>query len=318
MTASVDRIAWFASLSLEQDFRLAGTVTWTGRSAIEVRVEAEARTPERPDSVWSHVGQARFTMVARSHPDLKGSWAVPAVRPETPAQAELQREGALAKARRVQREATSLRRHPPTSHEMKLLHEMLTSGVRPGDGTHVSMASTRRSNLQIMHSQDRNNHNRIFGGMLMREAFELAHAAAAVFAGGLDHVSPVSIDDISFLAPVDIGCLLSFRAEVVYVAGPWMRVLVVAERIEPSGEEGRGGERKATNEFLVTFLARPGVLLKRVLPATLAEGLRYLDGLRGHEEERGSRSTGNPPDPEIAALREDPRPAVPAPPISRL
>jgi hypothetical protein len=54
-------------------------------------------------------------------------------------------------------------------------------------------------------------------------------------------VLPVSIDDISFLAPVDIGSLLSFKAEVVYVEGGVLRMLVLVESGRKGGRKYRGG-----------------------------------------------------------------------------
>lgn len=57
-------------------------------------------------------------------------------------------------------------------------------------------------------------------------------------------MAPLSIDEISFLAPVDIGSVMTFRAEVVYVEGPIMRVTVLAERTDPRTGEAMEREHR--------------------------------------------------------------------------
>ena len=56
--------------------------------------------------------------------------------------------------------------------------------------------------------------NRIFGGFLMRRAFELAFSTAYMFGG--DKPEILEVDDISFVSPVDVGDLLIFKSRVLY------------------------------------------------------------------------------------------------------
>jgi acyl-CoA hydrolase len=51
------------------------------------------------------------------------------------------------------------------------------------DGGAVLMDSTRLSNTFTCQPQSRNMHGRIFGGFLMRRAYELAYATVHMFAG---------------------------------------------------------------------------------------------------------------------------------------
>ena len=51
------------------------------------------------------------------------------------------------------------------------------------DGGAVLMDSTRLSNTFTCQPQSRNMHGRIFGGFLMRRAYELAYATVYMFAG---------------------------------------------------------------------------------------------------------------------------------------
>lgn len=58
---------------------------------------------------------------------------------------------------------------------------------------------------------DRNVHGKIFGGWLMRRAFETAFACGWRTTG----IQPkfLSLSDINFLAPVEIGALVHFEAQ---------------------------------------------------------------------------------------------------------
>ena len=57
-------------------------------------------------------------------------------------------------------------------------------------------------------------YNKIFGGHLMRQAFELAWSNAVRYAK--QRVNAISIDDIIFQRPVEIGTLLFLSSQVVF------------------------------------------------------------------------------------------------------
>ena len=54
----------------------------------------------------------------------------------------------------------------------------------------------------------------IFGGYLLRQAFELAYCAAAAFSSAGPRF--VSLDSTTFKAPVPVGSVLSMEASVSY------------------------------------------------------------------------------------------------------
>lgn len=72
---------------------------------------------------------------------------------------------------------------------------------------------TRVDNALVTQPQHRNTAGRVFGGFLMRRAFELSFAAAFLFAGC--RPAFVRCDDVSFSAPVDVGELMRFSARVL-------------------------------------------------------------------------------------------------------
>lgn len=104
----------------------------------------------------------RFAMVCRDLP-LSRALAAPQLSNISPKQQRLYEQGARNRRQRELRRSRSLRVEPPTQSEMRLLHTLLASGARPGDGSHVSIGETRRELTYMMQSQDRNAHDRIFG-----------------------------------------------------------------------------------------------------------------------------------------------------------
>ncbi|PKU46889.1 acyl-coenzyme a thioesterase mitochondrial isoform x3 [Limosa lapponica baueri] len=76
----------------------------------------------------------------------------------------------------------------------------------------VWMEDAKLKGLQICHPQERNIFNRIFGGFLMRKAFELGWATACSYGGSRPFI--VSVDDIMFQRPVEVGSLLLLSAQL--------------------------------------------------------------------------------------------------------
>ena len=60
--------------------------------------------------------------------------------------------------------------------------------------------------------QQRNMNGRVFGGFLMRRAFELAYATAFSFCGMPPRF--LEVGEVTFKQPVSVGELLSLRAEI--------------------------------------------------------------------------------------------------------
>ncbi len=146
--------------------------------------------------------------------------------------------------------------------------------------------------------------NKIFGGHLMRAAYELASICAfdacAVF--------PVllAMDDVTFLAPVEIGSVLNLRAVVPHVCADrrWCFVAVEATMTNtvsvrarqhyshgafsssssPSSSGSSSDPRRLTNEFHFVFLVDAKHALPSILPESYADIIRYLDARRRQTE----------------------------------
>ena len=133
--------------------------------------------------------------------------------------------------------------------------------------------ATRTENIFVAQPQQRNLSGRIFGGFLLRRAFELAFATSYVFGGARPRFK--SVRDMDFLKPVDVGDLLRFKARVLHVDTTSKTsetcVDVEVECLVTKPEETSA---ELSNTFLFTFHVeneaggRDGRKARRVLPAS--------------------------------------------------
>ena len=213
-------------------------------------------------------------------------------------------QGEKNKERRKQNIAKSLTRAPPTSEEVALLHQILmkdntTSKPPPTPTpppptitTHHPTTTTLPASIRPkscpmhtteMHSsdmtqpQERNTNGKIFGGSLMRRAYELARTTAYVFAGPAAHPYLTASDTITFLRPVEIGSVVEFGAKVVYSGGWPDRIFQV--KVETHIRDLVSGQQFMSNTFQFTFEC-DGVPVRRVEPELYSEAMEWLEGRR--------------------------------------
>ena len=170
--------------------------------------------------------------------------------------------------KQLQRE-TSLTKVPPSVEEMTLIHELYlecikyihNSESKPPNFTW--MGDTIQNSLTLCMPHDRNIHNFIFGGFLIRLAFELAYGNAVMFARS--DVRFLSLDDIVFRKPVPIGSFLALSSQIVYSIDSQFQVSVRADVVNPYENT-----RDTTNTFYFTFSISP-ILAPRVMPRSYDE-----------------------------------------------
>ena len=189
-----------------------------GKGAEEEEAATAARTYEPGPSL-----SADFTFVARDAVTNRGAPVNPLV-PRTDAEKALFNATAArveAKKRRMKvraagdaglsEELASAKKRfiEEQMRASRMLHEL--PALAPSDV--IACDATRTENMFVAQPQQRNLSGRIFGGFLLRRAFELAFATTYVFGGARPVFKQVS--DMDFLRPVDIGDLLRFRARVL-------------------------------------------------------------------------------------------------------
>lgn len=80
----------------------------------------------------------------------------------------------------------------------------------------VKMKETEVCTMSLMHGQDRNRHGKMFGGYLMREAFDISYIAAGAQSPH-SSVELLRVDQVLFLKPVPIGSVMDLRSKVTLI-----------------------------------------------------------------------------------------------------
>ncbi|XP_061121335.1 acyl-coenzyme A thioesterase 9, mitochondrial-like isoform X2 [Syngnathus typhle] len=276
VTALVDKIDMRQQVIYPDcDIKFTGHVTWVGKTSIE----AKMYMTQYRNGAYAPVLDATFVMVARD-PENKRAAFVNPLSPKAPEEEELLMQGEANKSRRVELSTASLLKVAPTAEERKIVHGLFLntldtktvsfrSRVLPPNS--VWMEDAKLKGLEICHPQERNIFNRIFGGFLMRKAYELGWANACSFGGC--RPSLLAVDDILFRKPVEIGSLLLLSSQVCYTEGKHIQVRVHSEVFDPLTRQ-----HNTTNVFHFTFASDRDV--PNIVPQTYGESMLYLDGKR--------------------------------------
>lgn len=222
-------------------------------------------------------------MVARQ--ELGGQTVAAPVRPLKPVSEEEKRQfedGSLHRLQRKRMAEMSLMRSPPNEDEKYIVHnlfmeaERLNNALPPSD--YQWMDETTMSRTEVMQSQDRNIHNKIFGGHLMRVALELAFATSWHFGG----VMPIltAVDDIHFITPVPVGSIVNFKSQVVFSSklSSTLVIYIDAQIMDPLTGQFTTGK---SNEFFFCFrVFNPNQPVRTIMPRSYADAMKMLDGRR--------------------------------------
>lgn len=312
VTASVDRIKYMHRPSVKDDIHMCGQVTFVGRSSMEISMQARCS--------WSDqlFMESNFTFVARD-PKTNKATEINSLRVTTPEEKmrfELGRQrDAARKARRNKSKANILGRaldEEGIAAARELLREGTILRTMPtlADTGEVLMQETVLQNTLTAMPQHRNTAGRIFGGFLMRRAYELAHATAYVFGGR----KPVfmELDEVLFRSPVSVGDLLRLDSSVLYTSEnvdpkgrATIHVEVIANVLVPEKRQA-----VTSNIFNFTFGLSDGhgaamlgkdIELRRVVPSTFEEACRVIERYQGdleqvEEEMAMTRASSAPPE----------------------
>jgi len=234
VTASVDAIRLLSPLSVEEDVEARGQVVYTGKTSMDIRLElfpvgrereggrgkegggkkrASSSSPPSPALV------AHFTFACRD--ESNRPLGIPQLAPETPvekrrfaeraAQAEERRRKRQAKAAAAVAEVPSSEASQIEAVADLLVREAAAAADLPAlaSGDAIPSQLTATGNTFLCQPQQRNITGRVFGGFLMRRAFELAFASCYVHCGFRPRF--VELERVEFMAPVAVGELLKRR-----------------------------------------------------------------------------------------------------------
>jgi acyl-CoA hydrolase len=269
VTAAVDEILVRRVADADRDLVCRARINRVGRSSMEVGLRVGSA------GVPDHYATCYFTMVARRGEGAQAA-SVP-LPPLQPGDELAERRSARAAERqqawRARRVAAG---EPPSAEEYALLSAL--HGAQDLDGF-----SGRRAGKLVVESWERtfpeqqNYFNAIFGGYIMRRAYELASLCAERIAPARPLVA--AVNRVNFFEPVHIGDKLHFTASVVYTEGPAICVQTAIERHSRDRTA-----RALSNSCLFTFVNVTTEMalaeVPPVHPATYAEDARWLDARR--------------------------------------
>lgn len=270
VTAAVDSIVLRNPADTKRDMVFSAKLNHVGRSSMEVGIRIECLGHGS-----SHLASCYFTMVARSGEEgVAKSLALPQL--QYSEELDMDRFKKAELRRQAYRESLAKAEEMPSLDEylfLKKLHreheEEEFSGIRTGD---LVLESTCRA-----YPDQENVPNTVFGGYLIRKAYELAELAAEMVAP--DRAVPCQVNRINFNQPVLMGDQLKFTARVVYTGKTTITVQCDIRRF------GRSvGDKALSNSCLFTFRNVDREMNPQpvpfIYPVTYAEDERFLNAYR--------------------------------------
>ena len=138
----------------------------------------------------------------------------------------------------------------------------------------VSIDSTQHKTTLLMHAEDKNLHGKIFGGYVLKLAYELAWVCVYKFLRGKIPVV-TNVDDVQFLGPVEVGTTLDYTASICYIESNLIHVVVNCRNTKANGEE------RLTNVLHITFMHSEDVgTVGKVYPETIENMNQYIESMR--------------------------------------
>jgi len=277
VTAAIDDIFVRHAADVTRDIAFHARINHVGRSSLVVGIRVV-----QPGEPPNHIASCHFTMVARSGSgDSAASVALPPL--EYLDELELKRAARAVASRTEYQRLQALLSEPPSRDEFEMLvklHQCLDepglTGRRLQDETCFRGYRAGRlvtDSWERMYPEMENVPRSIFGGYLIRRAFELSAICADLVAP--DRAIIAAVTRINFFQPVRIGDTLHFTSRVVYTCGSFVCVEASIERTSSDRTT-----KALSNSCFFTFVNVDSELahqpVPQVYPAAYAEDARYL------------------------------------------
>jgi acyl-coenzyme A thioesterase 9 len=276
VTALVDRIDFSDFVPKpKEDIKISGHVSWVGKSTMEVVVWLE----QNMYGTWHRITRALFLIAARDPTNTKAA-VVNAIVPADDREREILAGGETRKLYRIELEKQHVSKVIPDDEEQRIVHDLyvrtksnkdvsLMNVVLPSGA--VWMEECTISNTIFSQPENRNLHNTVFGGFIMRQAAELSWVLGFKFSKYRPKVK--SISDIKFSKPIAVNSLIHMHAFVVFTQMQFIQITVYVETFDP-----QTGTSDTTN--IVHFTYEVPEIVKEVIPRTYQEAMMYVDGRR--------------------------------------
>lgn len=278
VTAAIDDIVLRTPANINKDLTLAARINYVGRTSMEVGIRVGQGGPS--------LASCYFTMVARV--DEEGVTKSLPIEPlDYVDELEKKRYQSAIERRQAYRNQIDELKKPPGEEEFQLLQKMHKAQEK--DQFNGLLAGNLvRGNWERMFPEQENVPKKIFGGYVIRRAFELAMMHA-------EEIAPnrpvfVRLNRINFLEPVRIGDKLDFTSRIVYTGDTSISIELDIERISLNKET-----RALSNTCIFTFVNVDDEMnpqpVPDVYPTTYDEDERFLKAHRRRKQHLEQKKT---------------------------
>lgn len=272
VTAAIDNIIVRHAVDIDRDIMIDARINHVGRSSMVVGMRVE-----HPGEPATHIASCYFTMVARGGEAAEESRLLPPL--EYHDELEQRRVEKSLQDRVQHRLQQAAEQEPPSREEYELLRKLHLAQDDP-DFKGLKAERLVVEAWERMYPEQEYVSHRIFGGYIIRRAYELSSICAELVAPNRALIA--AVNRINFFHPVRIGDKLHFSCRVVYTSDSFICVEASIERIS------RDRNSKAlSNSCLFTFVNVDNELRHQpvppVYPSTYAEDARYLAAHHSHK-----------------------------------
>ena len=270
VTAAIDEIMIMGAADVNRDIVLHARINHVGRTSMEVGIRVE-----HPGDPGVYIASCFFTMVARLG---VGDDSASVTIPPLDYLDELEKkhfENAIT-SRKDYRSQQDAAQEPPSREEYELLTRLHKAQDDPGFKGVLS-GSLVADSWERMYPAKENVPTTIFGGYLMRRAYELSSICAELVAPNRPVI--VAVNRVNFFHPVRLGDKLHYTCRVVYTGKTSVCVEANIRRIS----RDRTSEA-LSNSCLFTFVNVDDHLVPQpvptIYPTTYTEDALYLQAYR--------------------------------------
>jgi len=269
VTAALDEIVVRHVADVTRDVLCRARINYVGRTSMEVGIRVESAPG------GEHLASCYFTMVARDGdgPDARN---LPVPPLEITDDLGRLRASHAEERRALRRSEEAVAEAPPTAEEFRLLQQR--HHAQAAHDFHGALTRTLvAENWERTYPEQENRSQVVFGGYIMRRAFELSVICAEKIATHRPVLA--AVNRINFFHPVQIGDKLNVTSRIVYTEGP--AICVEAQILRLSRDRS---QRALSNSCLFTFLNVDADLTPRdvpeVHPTDWQEDARWLAARR--------------------------------------
>ncbi len=271
VTVSMDRLDLMKQIPGNEDLHFISTVNGVGKYSMETEIELFTGEGEKVVS-----GYLYFVGLTN---DLKEKKSLPKLQDPNPEILEpaLARMAAIKERRKCKPFQEKL-----TSEEQDHMARLILSYQKSPE-QFTRMEDTAIINTPQMFPQDKNLHNIVFGGRVVRLAYESAWQTAMPYVKTAP--LPVCVDRVDFNKPLSLGDIVKFTSMVTHIGEKSLNVQVGVEKLDPSTRK----PVYTSNICRFTFVSvndqlEPQTVPKKIFPSETENFMDYFISRRNYFE----------------------------------